>query len=182
MQRKFDFRVRDLHCAAGLPIPIFALGSKGLGQGFAVDQYFEATRLAFGFPTSHPILGSHVDVVRSGFGKGDFGGGVFDCTTEPMSQHVGRTHLVDELRVELPTAVIGKTLCFHQNGLGTSDFVRRGKHLNRNQQTNNGTDHGNFPETTSFRSIVNGLWLNPTPLVRLLPKALSSFACERKTG
>ena len=111
----------DFDDATVVPGPLGAARSEGRFQWRSIDDYLESSRTSVGLPPGYPVDRSHVDAVSSRGGKRDFGRRVANGATESVGEEIGRSHRIDELRVERPSAVRIETLGFDEQ------VVRRGE-------------------------------------------------------
>ncbi len=122
MKRNRRFCFLNLDRAAIMPKPLSTFGPKRLANRLAIDKYLELSGLTGSFPTSNPVFGTNENFILTEFRKSDFGRRVSDRFTQSMSKQIGRSHVIDELRVQFPTAMRLKTFGLYQDLLGVCLF------------------------------------------------------------
>jgi hypothetical protein len=128
VQRELDGFVGDVDRAAVLPVPVGALGAEGRLKRLAVDDQLKLSGGVSGgggVPPRDPVLGADEEAIGSRGGELDGRRRIVDGTTQTMSQHVRRAHDVDELRVELPSAVLIEAFGFDEHAVGFDGIDRR---------------------------------------------------------
>ena len=140
---------RDLHVArgqgdlaAGLPMPLGALGAELGGDGLAVDDQLEAARGAGGLPVGDPILGADPDAVFAGGGDTDGAGGVADGLAEAVGEEVRRADDVRESGVEFPAAVGGQGLGFDEDRISGLGAAGQGSQQGQSKEGEDARGHG----------------------------------------
>ena len=115
MQRQFPRTCFKFHRPAVMPAPLFSVRAKRFGQRLAVEGQLKLPWRRLGIPTSHPIDRSHPHAVLGRLGNLNNRSSIVDRPSQSMSQQIGRTHLLDELRVEFPATAIGEAFGFDKH-------------------------------------------------------------------
>ncbi len=107
VQRQLDRPRRQIELAGGLPDPSLVVrGSEDLRRADAVDRDAELSRRML----SDPILGADPQTITARLRQLHLGRRVGDGPSHARGDQVGRPHLLDELGVQPPVAIVGKIL------------------------------------------------------------------------
>ena len=105
--------IRNIHFASILPLPPIARGSKIIAQLFIAYTNGKTTCALLVGPRRGPVVASYIDVVGTRRRELHLGRGILNSAPHSVSNKVGRAHLEDELLIDTPAALSGKTLGLH---------------------------------------------------------------------
>ena len=123
------------------PKPLaLALHAEKIRKLLAIDDKVEASRAQFGAPFRRPVLRTDEDIVASALLHFERRRRVGDGMAETVREQIAGPHLVDELRINRPSAEVLKLLAFEQDRLGRDRPSRAKRHQCRHQPF-----HASFP-------------------------------------